>query len=210
LAEFFETVIVDYGMGNLRSVEKAVEAVGGLPFISGDPEVVRQAERLILPGVGAFGDAMENLRRSRLDDAVREAAGTGKPLLGLCLGLQLLFTESEEFGSHEGLNLIPGKVRKFLDPGLRVPHVGWNQIEGNLTNPLLQGIPEGSYFYFVHSYYVEPDRPEDVLRWTTYGRRFCSIACRDKVWGAQFHPEKSQDSGKKLLRNFLSLESSHI
>ncbi len=205
MAEFFETVIIDYGMGNLRSVEKAVETVGGRPFISGDPEVVCQAERLILPGVGAFGDAMENLRRNRLDEAVREAVGTGKPLLGLCLGLQLLFSESEEFGRYEGLNLIPGKVLKFLDPGLRVPHVGWNQIEGNQTNPLLQGIPEGSYFYFVHSYYVEPDRPEDVLRWTTYGRRFCSIACRDKVWGAQFHPEKSQDSGKKLLRNFLSL-----
>jgi imidazole glycerol-phosphate synthase subunit HisH len=206
LADLLETVIVDYGMGNLRSVEKAVEAVGGRPLISGDPAVVRQAERLILPGVGAFGDAMENLRRQRMEDAIREAVNAGKPLLGLCLGLQLLFTESEEFGRHVGLNLIPGKVRKFQDPGLRVPHVGWNQIEGNQPNPLLQGIPEGSYFYFVHSYYVEPDRPEDVLRWTSYGRRFCSIACRGKVWGAQFHPEKSQDAGKKLLRNFLTLE----
>lgn len=205
MADLLETVIVDYGMGNLRSVEKAVEAVGGRPLISGDPAVVRQAERLILPGVGAFGDAMENLRRQRMEDAIREAVNAGKPLLGLCLGLQLLFTESEEFGRHEGLNLIPGKVRRFQDPGLRVPHVGWNQIEGNQPNPLLQGIPEGSYFYFVHSYYVEPDRPEDVLRWTSYGRRFCSIACRGKVWGAQFHPEKSQDAGKKLLRNFLDI-----
>jgi glutamine amidotransferase len=205
LADLSETVIVDYGMGNLRSVEKAVEAVGGRPLISGDPEVIRQAERLILPGVGAFGDAMENLRRQRMEDAIREAVNAGKPLLGLCLGLQLLFTESEEFGRHEGLNLIPGKVRKFQDAGLRVPHVGWNQIEGNQPNPLLQGIPEGSYFYFVHSYYVEPDRPEDALRWTSYGHRFCSIACRGKVWGAQFHPEKSQDAGKKLLRNFLNI-----
>jgi imidazole glycerol-phosphate synthase subunit HisH len=205
LADLLETVIIDYGMGNLRSVEKAVEAVGGRPLISGDPAVVRQAERLILPGVGAFGDAMENLRRQRMEDAIREAVNAGKPLLGLCLGLQLLLTESEEFGRHEGLNLIPGKVRKFQDPGLRVPHVGWNQIEGNQPNSLLQGIPEGSYFYFVHSYYVEPDRPEDVLRWTSYGRRFCSIACRGKVWGAQFHPEKSQDAGKKLLRNFLEI-----
>jgi imidazole glycerol-phosphate synthase subunit HisH len=205
LADLLETVIVDYGMGNLRSVEKAVEAVGGHPLISGDPAVVRQAERLILPGVGAFGDAMGNLRRQRMEDAIREAVNSGKPLLGLCLGLQLLFTESEEFGRHEGLNLIPGKVRKFQDPGLRVPHVGWNQIEGNQPNPLLQGIPEGSYFYFVHSYYVEPDRPEDVLRWTSYGHRFCSIACRGQVWGAQFHPEKSQDAGKKLLRNFLEI-----
>ena len=192
-------------MGNLRSVEKAVEAVGGRPLISENPDVVLQAARLILPGVGAFGDAMENLRQSGLDNAVRKAVSAGKPLLGLCLGLQLLFTESDEFGSHKGLNLIPGKVRRFQDPGLRVPHVGWNQIEGIQANPLLKDIREGSYFYFVHSYYVEPERPEDVLAWTSYGRRFCSIACRDKVWGAQFHPEKSQDAGKKLLRNFLAV-----
>ena len=200
-------MIIDYGMGNLRSVEKAIQAVGGHPLISGDPRVVLQAERLILPGVGAFGDAMENLRRQGLDDAIRSAVSAGTPLIGLCLGLQLLFTESDEFGRHEGLNLIPGKVKKFEDPGLRVPHVGWNQIEGVQPDPLLNNIGEGSYFYFVHSYYVEPDRPEYVLRWTTYGRRFCSIACRDKVWGAQFHPEKSQDSGKKLLRNFLEIRS---
>jgi glutamine amidotransferase len=205
LADSVETVIVDYGMGNLRSVEKAIQAVGGHPLISSDPQVVLQAERLILPGVGAFGDAMENLRRQGLDDAIRSAVTAGKPLIGLCLGLQLLFTESDEFGRHEGLNLIPGKVKRFEDPGLRVPHVGWNQIEGTQPDSLLNGIGEGSYFYFVHSYYVEPDRPEYVLRWTTYGRRFCSIACRDKVWGAQFHPEKSQDSGKRLLHNFLSI-----
>jgi imidazole glycerol-phosphate synthase subunit HisH len=201
-----ETVIIDYGMGNLRSVEKAVEAVGGLPVISGDPDIVRKGKRLILPGVGAFGDAMENLRRGKLDDAIRASVAAGTPLLGLCLGLQLLFTESNEFGNHEGLNLIPGKVQKFQEPGLRVPHVGWNQIEGIQPNPLLAGIPEGTYFYFVHSYYVEPEDPENALRWTSYGRRFCSIAWKDRVWGAQFHPEKSQDAGKKLLRNFLSLE----
>jgi len=192
-------------MGNLRSVEKAVEAAGGRPLITGDPDVVRRGERLILPGVGAFGDAMHNLKSRHMDDAIRQAVNAGKPFLGLCLGLQLLFTQSDEFGSHEGLNLIPGKVRRFDDPGLRVPHVGWNQIEGGQPNPLLKDIPEGSYFYFVHSYYVEPDRAEDVVRWTNYGRRFCSIAGRDHVWGAQFHPEKSQDSGKKLLRNFLAI-----
>ena len=206
MVDSVETVIIDYGMGNLRSVEKAVQAVGGHPLISGDPQVVLQADRLILPGVGAFGDAMENLRRQGLDNAIRSATSCGKPLLGLCLGLQLLFTQSEEFGHHEGLDLIPGKVKRFDDPGLRVPHVGWNQIEGIRPDPLLNDIGEGSYFYFVHSYYVEPDRPEDVLRWTSYGRRFCSIACRDKVWGAQFHPEKSQDSGKKLLHNFLAIQ----
>jgi len=200
-----ETVIIDYGMGNLRSVEKTVEAIGGRPVISGSPDVVRKAARLILPGVGAFGDAMQNLRRSGLDEAIREAANFGIPLLGLCLGLQLIFTQSEEFGNHEGLNLIPGRVRRFNDPGLRVPHVGWNQIEGTRPNPLLKNIPEGTYFYFVHSFYVEPSKPENILRWTEYGHRFCSIACRDNVWGAQFHPEKSQNAGKQLLRNFLSI-----
>jgi len=205
LADNSETVIIDYGMGNLRSVEKALASVGGKPVISGDPAALKNAARLILPGVGAFGDAMRNLHRDGMDGAIREAVEAGKPLLGLCLGLQLLFTHSEEFGSHEGLNLIPGKVLKFSDPGLRVPHVGWNQIEGARSNALLDGIQEGSYFYFVHSYFVAPDRPEDALRWTSYGHRFCSIACKGRVWGAQFHPEKSQDAGKKLLRNFLKV-----
>jgi imidazole glycerol-phosphate synthase subunit HisH len=205
LADNSETIIIDYGMGNLRSVEKALAAVGGHPVISGDPEAVRKAARLILPGVGAFGDAMRNLRQKGMDSAIQDAVKSGKPLLGLCLGLQLLFTHSEEFGSHEGLCLIPGRVLKFSDPGLRVPHVGWNQIEGIQPNPLLEGISDGSYFYFVHSYYVEPDRGDDILRWTDYGHRFCSIACRDNVWGAQFHPEKSQDTGKKLLSNFLTI-----
>lgn len=205
MADNSETVIIDYGMGNLRSVEKALASVGGKPVISGDPAALKNAARLILPGVGAFGDAMRNLHRDGMDGAIREAVEAGKPLLGLCLGLQLLFTHSEEFGSHEGLNLIPGKVLKFSDPGLRVPHVGWNQIEGARSNALLDGIQEGSYFYFVHSYFVAPDRPEDALRWTSYGHRFCSIACKGRVWGAQFHPEKSQDAGKKLLRNFLKV-----
>jgi imidazole glycerol-phosphate synthase subunit HisH len=205
LADMTETLIIDYGMGNLRSVEKAVEAVGGSSIISRDPEAVRKAQRLILPGVGAFGDAMRNLRQNGLDRAICDSVRGGTPLLGLCLGLQLLFAQSEEFGLHEGLNLIPGRVLKFEELDLRVPHVGWNQIEGTSPNPLLAGIPEGSYFYFVHSYYVEPESPEDAVRWTTYGRRFCSIAGRGKVWGAQFHPEKSQDAGKRLLRNFLSL-----
>jgi glutamine amidotransferase len=201
-----DTVIVDYGMGNLRSVEKAVSTVGGRPIISTDPEDILKAERLILPGVGAFGDAMRNLGQSGLDNAVRNAVHQGKPLLGLCLGLQLLFSRSEEFGSHEGLDLIPGLVRRFDDSVLRVPHVGWNQIEAVRPDPLLSNIPDGSYFYFVHSFFVEPERPEDVLAWTSYGRSFCSIAGRGKVWGAQFHPEKSQDAGKQLLRNFLAVE----
>lgn len=205
MAHTVETVIVDYGMGNLRSVEKALESVGGKPVISGDPDEVGSAGRLILPGVGAFGDAMENLKLKRMDHAIRRAVERGTPLLGLCLGLQLLFTRSEEFGVHEGLDLISGSVLKIDEPGFRVPHIGWNQIEGDRPNPLLEGIADGSYFYFVHSFYVEPENPQDILRWTSYGRRFCSIACRGKVWGAQFHPEKSQDVGKQLLRNFLEI-----
>jgi imidazole glycerol-phosphate synthase subunit HisH len=205
LADSEKTIIIDYGMGNLRSVEKAVEAVGGQTLISSDPDVIRKSKKLILPGVGAFGDAMANLRQSGIDTAIREAVHAGTPLLGLCLGLQLLFSSSEEFGNHEGLNLIPGRVLKFTHPDFRVPHIGWNQLEGLQPNPLLNHIPEGSYFYFVHSYYVVPDKVEDVLSWTDYGLRFCSIAGRNKVWGAQFHPEKSQDNGKRLLHNFLAI-----
>jgi glutamine amidotransferase len=175
--------------------------------LSADPDVVRGAKRLILPGVGAFGDAMENLRRSGLDRAILDAVRAGTPLLGLCLGLQLLFGESEEFGQHEGLCLIPGKVRKFQGQDLRVPHVGWNQVEGvRHQDPLLGGIPDGSYFYFVHSYYVEPESAADVVCRTEYGLPFCSVARRGNVWGAQFHPEKSQAAGRQLLRNFLAIQ----
>jgi glutamine amidotransferase len=200
------TVIIDYGMGNLRSVEKTLESMGFAASISSDPAALRSSDRLILPGVGAFGDAMSNLRKAGLDRVIREAVGAGTPLLGLCLGLQLLFDEGEEFGRHEGLGLIPGRVLRLQEPRLRVPHVGWNQIEGLRSDPLLCGLPEGTYFYFVHSYYVELECPEDALAWTEYGRRFCSIARRGNVWGAQFHPEKSQDAGKRLLRNFLSMD----
>ncbi len=205
MPEAMTSVIIDYGMGNLRSVERALAAVGGHPVISGDPEVVGGGRRLILPGVGAFGDAMVNLRKSGLGKSICAAVASGTPLLGLCLGLQLLFGESEEFGIHRGLGLIPGRVLRFEEPGLQVPHVGWNQIESLRADPLLENIPEGTYFYFVHSYFVAPDDPRDAVSWTQYGRRFCSIARRGNVWGAQFHPEKSQDAGKQLLRNFLSL-----
>ncbi len=201
-------VVIDYGMGNLHSVENALAALGATPIRSGDPEVVARSTRLILPGVGAFGDAMANLRQSGLEPRIRAAVASGTPLLGLCLGLQLLFTESEEFGTHRGLDLIPGKVLRFQDPSLQVPHVGWNQIESVRRDPLLEGIPEGSYFYFVHSYFVVPDDPLDAIGWTQYGARFCSIARRGNVWGAQFHPEKSQDAGKRLLRNFLFMSGS--
>ncbi len=205
MPEVDSTVIVDYGMGNLRSVEKALAAVGGNPLTSGDPDVVRSAARLILPGVGAFGDAMSNLRNQGLLDALQDAIRSGRPLLGLCLGLQLLFDESEEFGRHHGLGIVPGRVRRFAAPGLHVPHVGWNQVEEMRPDPLLEGVPEGAYFYFVHSYYVEPTDANDQLAKTEYGHRFCSIARRGAVWGAQFHPEKSQAMGKRLLSNFIRI-----
>jgi imidazole glycerol-phosphate synthase subunit HisH len=206
-----EVTIVDYGMGNLRSVEKAFSAVGGRPEVTGDPGRVRQSPRLVLPGVGAFGDAMRNLAQGGLDNAIIESVRGGTPLLGLCLGLQLLFDESEEFGRHRGLGVIPGCVRRFDGIGIRVPHVGWNQVEGLQPDPLLEGIAEGTYFYFVHSYYVEPARPDSVLGWTDYGLRFCSLARMGTAWGAQFHPEKSQDAGKQLLRNFLrTSRSEHV
>jgi glutamine amidotransferase len=158
--------------------------------------------------VGAFGDAMRNLRAGGVDRAIVGAVEAGTPLLGLCLGLQLLFGWSEEFGRHEGLNLIPGEVVKFRESGLHVPHVGWNQVEGIRADPLLEGIPEGAYFYFVHSFYVQPDDEGDALCWTDYGLRFCSVARRGNVCGAQFHPEKSQEAGRRLLRNFLSISGS--
>jgi imidazole glycerol-phosphate synthase subunit HisH len=200
--------IIDYGMGNLRSVEKAVAAVGGRPEISGDPDIIRKSKGLILPGVGAFGDGMAVLRKNGLDEAIHEAIHAGTPLLGLCLGLQMLFDESEEFGKHKGLGLIPGKVLRFQGPDLLVPHIGWNQIESLKADPLLENIPGGSYFYFVHSYYVDPENSENALAWTEYGMRFCSIARQGNVWGAQFHPEKSQEAGKQLLRNFLKIVGS--
>jgi glutamine amidotransferase len=148
---------------------------------------------------------MRNLRRTGVGDAILEAAAAGTPLLGLCLGLQLLFCGSEEFGTHKGLGLIPGSVRKFEEPGLRVPHVGWNQVQDVRSDLLLEHIPEGSYFYFVHSYYVVAENDSDVLCRTEYGRPFCSVARRGNVRGAQFHPEKSQEAGRRLLHNFLAI-----
>jgi imidazole glycerol-phosphate synthase subunit HisH len=199
------TTIVDYGMNNLRSVERALAAVGGTARISGDPKVVSKSGRLVLPGVGAFGDAMRVLKKTGLDQAICEAAGNGAPLLGLCLGFQLLFRESEEFGSHQGLGIMAGRVRRLEGPGLHVPHVGWNQLEDIRPDPLMNGIPEGTYFYFVHSYFVEPDDESTVLARTDYGRRFCSLGRQGKICGAQFHPEKSQEAGRRLLQNFINM-----
>ena len=176
-------VIVDYGMGNLRSVQKAFERVGASAQVTQDAKVVQKATKLILPGVGAFQDAKQSLETLRLVDPIVTAIRRGIPFLGLCLGLQLLFTESEEGGRHPGFNLIEGKVRRFAKSELKVPHIGWNQIEVRASDcPLLKGIPDRSYFYFVHSYYVDPAEKGSVVAETSYGVTFASMVWRENMF----------------------------
>jgi glutamine amidotransferase len=200
--------IIDYGMGNLRSVQKGFEKVGFAARVTSDPADVERAEKLVLPGVGAFRDCMDNLRRGGFVDPILSHVESGRPFLGICLGLQLLFTESEEFGRHRGLNIIPGKVVRFsagMRQGgeeLKVPHMGWNQIDIRRPAPIFKGIESGASVYFVHSYYVAPDDPRTIATVTDYGVNFCSSIWRDNVMATQFHPEKSQQVGLKLLENF--------
>ena len=199
--------MIDYGASNIRSAQKAFEAVDGRVQLTSDPEVVRRADKLVLPGVGAFGVGMNALRQGGLDSAVCEAADAGIPLLGICLGMQFLLDESDEMGRFEGLGLIPGRVTRFEldDKQLKVPHMGWNQIEHNESHPLLKAVPSGSHTYFVHSYYCVPANEEDIAAVTEYGTPFASIVSRGNVHGIQFHPEKSQKRGLQLLRNFLAM-----
>ena len=200
--------IVDYGVGNLRSVQKALERVGATAVVTSDPAALDAAQGVVLPGVGAFGDGMDHLRARRLVEPVLRQVEGGKPLLGICLGMQLLFEESEEMGLHQGLELLPGRVVRFPDSELKVPHIGWNQLRTMGSRPemaLLQDIPDGAYAYFVHSYYAAPAEPGDLLATTGYGLEFASVVGRGQVYGAQFHPEKSQDVGLQLLRNFARL-----
>lgn len=200
--------IIDYGMGNLRSVQKGFEKVGFSAEVTADPRRVEQAEKLVLPGVGAFKDCMDNLRQGGFIDAIQQHVESGRPFLGICLGLQLLFSESEEFGCHQGLGIIPGKVRRFADDmqaqheTLKVPHMGWNQISIERPSPLFRGIADQTSVYFVHSYYVVPDDEAVVATRTDYGERFCSSIWRDNVMATQFHPEKSQLVGLTILKNF--------
>jgi glutamine amidotransferase len=193
--------ILDYAINNLRSVEKAFVSLGVAVEVSNDPQKIRRAQKIVLPGVGAFADAMTNLRLRNLTEVLRDKVDAGTPLLGLCLGLQLLFSESEEFGRTLGFNFIPGKVKR-LPPNLKVPHIGWNQLYLKRPDPLLEGIPEASFVYFVHSYYADPDSHEDILATTDYSIEFPAIARRGNVWATQFHPEKSQDVGLRILKNF--------
>jgi len=197
--------IINYGVGNLRSVEKAFEAVGAQAVVTNDAGVIREADRIVLPGVGAFGECAQRLRESGLDALVLEAAEQNKPALGLCVGLQLMFDEGHEFGTHKGLGLMRGRVVRFPQSGPHVPQIGWNQIENLTPHPLVEGLAAGTYFYFVHSYYIEAEDPRDVIAETEYGIRYPSICARGSVCGAQFHPEKSQDAGLRLLANFAAL-----
>lgn len=199
-------VIIDYGMGNLRSVQKAFERLGFRAEITQDPDSVRQAERLVLPGVGAFGDAMAELERRQLIRPILRFIESGRPFLGICLGLQLLFETSYENGPVAGLGLLRGEVVRFeLPRGWSVPHMGWNQVRQESPTPLMLGIPDESYFYFVHSYYVVPRDPEVIAGTTEYHIRFCSMIRQDNVFATQFHPEKSQALGLKILANFAGL-----
>lgn len=197
--------IVDYGMGNLHSVSKAVERLGYKPLVTGEREEILAADGVILPGVGAFGDAMKQLRETSLDSVMQEAAASGKPLLGICLGMQLLFSQSEEHGKNEGLNILPGSVVRFPSGDYKVPHMGWNSLQfKKREHPLFAGLEEG-HVYFVHSYHVLPEVQADLLAVTDYGQPVTAIVGRGSVYGMQFHPEKSGELGMSLLRNFLAL-----
>lgn len=204
--------MIDYGGSNLRSVQKAFEAVGARVQATADPDEVRRAAKLVLPGVGAFGAGMAALHSRGLDEAVRAAAQAGTLLLGICLGMQILFDESEEMGQHAGLGLLPGRVVRFaadlFNEGhpLKVPHVGWNSIDHDERHPLLTGVVPGAHAYFVHSYYCAPLDTADVLAWANYGEPFAAIAARSNVLGIQFHPEKSQSVGLRILRNFIDIK----
>lgn len=193
--------IIDYGVGNLRSVEKAFAAVGCDAVVSADEEILQTVDRLVLPGVGAFGACMRALTERGFDRLVIERVAQGTPLLGVCVGMQMLFEESEEFGTTRGLGLLPGRVIRFSDD-LVVPQVGWNQISQRQAHPLLQGIANGAFFYFVHSYYCEPADSSFVLGETDYGVAYASVVAHENISGVQFHPEKSQAAGLRLLANF--------
>ncbi len=198
--------IIDYHMGNLRSVQKGFERVGHAAAITGDPAVLSQASKIVLPGVGAFADAMAELQRRELVPWIKSAIDAGKPFLGICLGLQLLFERSTEDGQHEGLGILPGEVRPFKPAAEhKVPHMGWNQVRNIRRPPIFAGIEDNAYFYFVHSYYVVPQDQQVVAGETDYPTPFCSMIWRDNLYATQFHPEKSQQAGLQILRNFAEL-----
>lgn len=198
--------IVDYGMGNLRSVQKALEKVGAETRICTEPTELAEVQKLVLPGVGAFRDAIRELREKRFVEPILDHIQADKPFLGICLGLQMLFDVSDEDGRWEGLGVIPGKVVRFEDQaGLKIPHMGWNRLEIVGQPRLLEGLPSDAHFYFVHSYYVVPEEESVIAACTEHGTRFVSAISRGNLFATQFHPEKSQRVGLKLLANFAAL-----
>jgi glutamine amidotransferase len=198
--------IIDYQMGNLRSVQKGFEKVGHEAIITSDPAELAKADKVVLPGVGAFGDAMAELRRRDLVQPIRDLVASGKPFLGICLGLQLLFDVGFEGGEHEGLGILRGQVVRFeLPPEFKVPHMGWNQLTIRRASPLLTGLSDGVHCYFVHSFYVVPADPGVIATETSYSKPFCSSIWRDNLVATQFHPEKSQRDGLRMLQNFAQL-----
>jgi len=199
--------VIDYGMGNLRSVTKAFEKLGADVEVVSSPKQLALADKVVLPGVGAFADTMEGIRKRGLEGTVREFISSGKPYLGICMGYQILFGESEEGGDHKGLGILKGRVKRFKPKkGLKVPHMGWNRVSFKKKEcPLFKGIADDSYFYFVHSYYADPNEKNVVAGATGYGTEFASMVWRDNLYAVQFHPEKSQEIGLKMLKNFIEL-----
>jgi glutamine amidotransferase len=198
--------IIDYQMGNLRSVQKGFEKVGHAAIVTSDPDQLARADKVVLPGVGAFGDAMAELRRRDLVEPIRRLVDSGKPFLGICLGLQLLFDVGHEDGRHEGLGILRGEVVRFTVPhDYKVPHMGWNQLSFRKPAPILAGLENGVHCYFVHSYYVVPQDATVVAAETDYPTPFCSMVWRDNLFATQFHPEKSQRDGLRMLKNFAEL-----
>ncbi|MHB8057117.1 MAG: imidazole glycerol phosphate synthase subunit HisH [Desulfuromonadaceae bacterium] len=204
--------IIDYGMGNLRSVQKGFEKIGSEAIITDNPQVILQADRIVLPGVGAFRDCMRNLENGGFVEPILKVIAEGRPFLGICVGMQLLFTDSVEFGLYSGLDVIPGHVLRFPDQmtvageKLKVPQMGWNQLSFKRRPPVFNGIDDGSNVYFVHSYYVKPDDSGVIATTTDYGIEFCSSVWKDNVIATQFHPEKSQAIGLQILKNFAELK----
>ena len=197
--------IIDYGMGNLRSVEKALHAVGAEAVITSDAEVIRSADKVILPGVGAFGDCMKNLEQYGLIPVIHETVESGKPFLGICLGLQLLFESSEESPGVKGLSLLPGALYKIPANGVKVPHMGWNSLEIKKPDGIFEGLPQDTFVYFVHSYYLKAENESDVSARTFYSVSIDAAVSRGNLFGVQFHPEKSGEAGLQMLRNFARL-----
>ena len=197
--------VVDYGMGNRRSVEKALEHVGSPPRLTADQAALRHADGIVVPGVGAFPEAMRRLRALGLDDVIRDVAAAGKPVIGLCLGMQLLFERSVEHEGSEGLGLLPGRVVRLDPRGLKLPHIGWNAVRWEQPSALIAGLPDPAAFYHVHTYVPEPDDPSIVLGAGRYGSPFVSFVARENVFGAQCHPEKSSTHGLALLHNFVGI-----